>query len=106
MLYGRLVFQIKRFVLKQRLVIFGSLTVLLLLLAFYIFKDLPSPKKLSSDQYPVSTLIYDRNDKLLYEIYAEQNRTPVKLQHLPPTAKQATIAIEDKDFYRHRPFDF
>jgi penicillin-binding protein 1C len=75
-------------------------------LFFYLFKDLPSPRKLASDQFPVSTLIYDRNDKLLYEIYGEQNRTPIKLDQLPDYVKQATIAIEDKDFYQHGAFDF
>lgn len=83
--------------------------VLLLLaaagLSVYLFKDLPSPTRLSSQAFPISTKILDRSGKLLYEIYAEQNRTPVKLSDLPDTVKQATIAIEDKDFYRHRGVD-
>jgi len=37
----------------------------------------------------------------LYEIYREQNRTPVKLTSLPAYTYQASIAIEDKDFFRH-----
>jgi len=49
----------------------------------------------------VSSQIFDRNGQLLYEIYADQNRTPIKLADLPPYVKQATIAIEDKNFYRH-----
>ena len=44
----------------------------------------------------------DRGGKLLYEIYADQNRTLVKLQDLPDFVKQTTVAIEDKDFYKHR----
>ncbi|MCX6816671.1 MAG: transglycosylase domain-containing protein [Candidatus Beckwithbacteria bacterium] len=69
-----------------------------------IFKDLPNPNKLGSDQFPVSTKILDRNGQLLYEIYAEQNRTPIKLTDLPPYIAQATIAIEDKNFYHHHGF--
>jgi penicillin-binding protein 1C len=76
--------------------IFGTLVVL---------KDLPSPSRLASDQFPVSTKILDRNGQLLYEIYADQNRTPIKLADLPPFVSQATIAIEDQNFYRHRGFD-
>jgi penicillin-binding protein 1C len=74
-------------------------------LFIYLFKDLPSPTQLSTTAYPVSTQIFDRNGILLYEIYADQNRTPVKLADLPPYIKQATIAIEDKDFYNHRGID-
>src|SRR3989344_2332283 len=68
---------------------------------WYILKDLPSPTKLSTNPYPVSTLIYDRNGTILYEIFADQNRIPVQLNQLPDYLKQATIAIEDKDFYQH-----
>jgi membrane peptidoglycan carboxypeptidase len=102
----------KKIVKKNRqLSFFWKLFPLVMLLGvsflfFYLFKDLPSPRKLASDQFPVSTLIYDRNDKLLYEIYGEQNRTPIKLDQLPDYVKQATIAIEDKDFYQHGAFDF
>ncbi|OGK74955.1 hypothetical protein A2459_04125 [Candidatus Roizmanbacteria bacterium RIFOXYC2_FULL_41_10] len=38
---------------------------------------------------------------MLYEIYHEQNRTPIELESLPVYVKQATISIEDKDFYKH-----
>ena len=78
---------------------------LLLLTYFLVFNGLPSPKRLTSQPFPVSTQIFDRNGKLLYEIYAEEKRTPVKLEDLPDYVKQATIAIEDKNFYRHHGFD-
>lgn len=71
-------------------------------LYFLIFKDLPSPSKLNTRNFPASTLIYDRNQTLLYEIYADQNRIPVELNQIPDYVKQATIAIEDKDFYTHQ----
>jgi 1A family penicillin-binding protein len=72
---------------------------------FFIFKDLPSPTRLTSQPSPISTQILDRQGKLLYEIYADQNRLPIKLSDLPPHIKQATIAIEDKNFYKHHGFD-
>jgi penicillin-binding protein 1C len=69
---------------------------------FFILHDLPSAASLKDyKSFPVSTHIYDRNGKLLYEIYKDQNRTPVKLSVLPKYVYQSTIAIEDKDFYRH-----
>lgn len=76
--------------------------VSVLLFIFYILKDLPSPSKLSSYEIPQTTKIYDRNGKLLYDIYTEQNRTLVKLSEIPLYLREATISIEDKDFYKHQ----
>lgn len=67
-----------------------------------ILKDLPSPQKLVNQPPSQTTKIYDRNKVLLYEIYADQNRTVVPLSEIPESLKKATIAIEDKDFYRHK----
>jgi len=70
-----------------------------------IITSLPSPQKLSSPSYPASTLIFDRHGELLYQIYSEKNRVPVKLDQIPQPLIQATLAIEDKNFYRHHGFD-
>ena len=94
----------KKFLKKYRLQI-GIGTVLFFILFFWIFKDLPSPTRLGSPNIPASTLIYDRHGELLYEIYAEKNRVPVKLEELPEYIKWATVASEDKNFYRHHGFD-
>jgi penicillin-binding protein 1C len=73
---------------------------------YYILKDLPSPTKLSSDQIPQSSQIFDRHGTLLYTIYGKHNQTFTPLNKIPKTVQQATIAIEDKDFYNHGPLDF
>ncbi len=71
-----------------------------------LLQQLPSPRRLTSkDNFAVSTLIYDRHGELLYEIFDEENRVPIKLEDLPPSIIQATIAIEDKNFYHHWGFD-
>lgn len=71
-----------------------------------LLQQLPSPRRLTSkDNFAVSTLIYDRHGELLYEIFDEENRVPIKLEDLPPQIIQATIAIEDKNFYGHWGFD-
>ncbi len=84
-----------------------TLSILVVLSSLFFFlKDLPSPARLSKpSSFPISTKILDRNGNLLYEIYDDQNRTPVKLDDLPAYLKEATIAIEDKNFYRHHGFD-
>src|SRR3989338_8374462 len=81
------------------------ISVFLILIYFLIFKDLPSPTKLASPSLPQSTQIFDRNDKLLYTIYSKKNRTFVRLSAIPKHLQYATIAVEDKDFYRHGAID-
>lgn len=87
------------------LVVIAVCVVLFAVVVFAVFRDLPSPANLKSKAYPVSTKILDRHGKLLYEIYADKNRTPISLKDLPPYVYQATIAIEDQNFYTHHGFD-
>jgi len=65
---------------------------------------LPHPKVLSLGTSPVTTKIYDRNGFLLYEIYLDENRTPVSLDQIPDHLQKATLAIEDSEFYSHPGF--
>ena len=75
-------------------------------LVFYIFiSDLPTLDKLSKSEISQTTKLYDRNGNLLYEFYAGQNRTIVSLNTLPDYLREATIAIEDQNFYSHPGFD-
>jgi len=67
-------------------------------------KDLPQPDKIvRRDGY--ATKILDRNGQLLYEVYADEKRIPATFDEMPLVLRQATIAIEDKDFYKHEGFD-
>lgn len=65
---------------------------------------LPNPRLLSRRDLEVTTKIFDRHGALLYEMYADQNRTPLPLTRIPQVMRSATIAIEDHDFYRHPGF--
>ena len=50
-----------------------------------------------------STKIYDRTGKvLLYDIFQNQKRTIIPFENISPFIKEATISIEDKDFYTHK----
>ncbi|TSA46507.1 PBP1A family penicillin-binding protein [bacterium] len=75
------------------------------LFAYYSF-NLPDPNKLATRVVPESTKIYDRNGKLLYEIYGEAKRTLIPLDQVPKITQEATIAVEDKNFYKHGGIDF
>lgn len=72
--------------------------------AWIFLKSLPNPQLLTQRDLEVSTKLMDRNGQLLYEIYVDQNRTPVKLEDIPLIVKQATLAIEDNGFYYHPGF--
>ncbi len=67
-------------------------------------KDLPQPGKVvRRDGF--STQFFDRNGKLLYDVFADQQRTPIQLSQMTDYMKQATVSTEDKDFYTHAGFD-
>ena len=73
-----------------------------LLFAFcYLLLSLPNPAILKTRQIPQTTRILDRNGKVLYEVYLDQNRTIVALSDIPRVLVDATLAIEDKNFYSH-----
>ena len=77
-------------------VLFSFITVM------WISRGLPDPGGLIERELAQSTIIYDRTGKeVLYEIHGDQKRTLVNLSDLPDYVKQATIAIEDRDFYKH-----
>ena len=92
-----------------RLATFTGLMVLFLVgfvwLYRFIFMDLPTADELIKRTPPVSSKIMDRNGRLLYKIYEDENRTLVPLEKIAPAMIYATIAIEDKNFYRHFGFD-
>lgn len=76
------------------------------LLHRWILQDLPDPDRLIDREHVVSTKIYDRHGELLYKMYRNQNRTLVELPQIPASLIQATIAIEDAEFYEHAGFSW
>ncbi|MDQ3239028.1 MAG: transglycosylase domain-containing protein [bacterium] len=68
----------------------------------YFARDLPSPTKIKERNIEQATQILDRNGKLLYSVYGDKNRTLVPLDKIPKSVQNATIAVEDKDFYKHQ----
>ncbi|MCX6807134.1 MAG: PBP1A family penicillin-binding protein [Candidatus Berkelbacteria bacterium] len=90
------------FLLQTLGMLFG---IFLILVAFYS-KDLPTPGNLQKRISKESTKILDRNGNLLYAIHGEENRIILKNDEIPNNLKNATIAVEDKNFYKHFGIDF
>jgi 1A family penicillin-binding protein len=86
-------------------VFFSVIFIFLPLLSFIFLQNLPNPRELSLREIAQTTKIYDRNGFLLYQIFANENRTLVPLSSIPKDIINATIAIEDKDFYKNPGFD-
>lgn len=90
----------------------SAVAIVVLLLASSIFmlvlsRNLPDPNKLINREIAQSTKIYDRTGTtILYDIHGDTKRTIVNINDLPNYVKQATIAVEDKDFYKHSGFSF
>jgi membrane peptidoglycan carboxypeptidase len=80
--------------------------LLLVGLFAYFRKDLPNLRDISGNNIGGSIRYYDRTGQtLLWEDFDAVKRIPVKDGELSGHIKNATIAIEDKDFFRHGGFD-
>lgn len=95
---------------KRTKIVVGVPGFAILLFAYTIFiltaaYQLPTPTKLIASKEPLTTEFYDRNGILLYRLYEDRNRTLVALSDIPKYLVQATIAIEDQNFYRHPGID-
>lgn len=99
----------KRKLLRFIIFIFLLFFLLLIIAGFkFYLSDLPSLDNLGNDldRYSVSSKIYDRNGVKLYEFFDSERRIPIKIDSLPQHIIEATVAIEDRKFYRHFGFDF
>lgn len=95
---------------RQRLMLL-AITAAIGLLGFFFLvsiglfawysKDLPAPGKVQRTN-GYSTVFLDRNGKVIYELYKDQNRIPVTSDEISKYLKEATVSIEDKEFYHHQ----
>lgn len=72
----------------------------------YFRKDLPNLRDISGTNIGGSIRYYDKTGQtLLWEDYDAVKRIPVKGEDINQFVKDATVAIEDKEFFRHGGFD-
>ena len=83
----------------KRILFVGSL--ILAIPIIYIFYNLPSIESLSAGLNQPSVRITDRNGRLLYEILPEEGgrHAVLSFDKIPQCMKDATVAVEDKNFY-------
>lgn len=86
----------------------GLIAAFLLLVGLFAYfrKDLPNLRDISGMNIGGSIRYFDRTgEHLLWEDFDAVKRIPVEGDQINDYVKQATIAIEDKDFFRHGGFD-
>src|SRR3989344_4409770 len=90
---------------KRKLILWtsaGVFAVLILGTVVYATTSVPNFGSLEDRKIVQSTKIYDRTGKvLLYDIHGDIQRTVIPFEEIPNYAKNATIVIEDQNFYRH-----
>ncbi|OGK15598.1 hypothetical protein A3H80_03790 [Candidatus Roizmanbacteria bacterium RIFCSPLOWO2_02_FULL_37_19] len=97
---------------KEKVVSYALKSALIGVVAFFLLgmaafayfsRDLPEPGKIQRRE-GFSTVFYDRNDKVLFEMFEDKNRIPVDIEDVPEDLKNATVAVEDKTFFKHKGF--
>jgi membrane peptidoglycan carboxypeptidase len=85
----------------------GMAALLLIGAYFWLSTPLPSPERLRARAALGSTRILDRRGQLLFEAPDPLSgwRRPLPIDEIPLALRQATIAIEDRDFYTNSGVD-
>ncbi len=97
----------------------GGIRIVLLLLAisivgaasgagaiyWLVIRDLPDFQKIADYRPPVSSLVFDRQGRLIAEFHTEQRRL-LPIEEIPRHVQVAFVAAEDGKFYEHEGFDF
>ncbi len=95
-------------IMALKIIGIGTLAAFLLLVGIFAYfrKDLPNIKDVSGNNLGGSIQYYDRSGQtLLWEDYDAVKRIPVPGDQISDNIKKATVAVEDKDFFKHGGFD-
>lgn len=92
----------KNYSWKYPLLLLFTLFITGLLLWTYqkVFDNLPNINEIYNPPQ-LSTKVYDRHGKLLYQFHENEDRSWIKLSQIPQDLVLATLTIEDKEFYEH-----
>ncbi len=83
------------------MMVFFVLGVGSLVYLYMVNQSLPTYEELVDRDVPESSKLYARDGTLIYEFYGEYKRSRIPLERVSPYLVNATLAIEDKDFYNH-----
>ena len=95
-------------IMALKLVGIGLVVIFITLLGVFAYfrKDLPNLKDITGNNIGGSIRYYDKTGQtLLWEDYDAVKRIPVEQNQISQYVKDATVALEDRDFYKHGGFD-
>ncbi|TYR81702.1 PBP1A family penicillin-binding protein [Priestia megaterium] len=89
--------------MRKFILAFLTLILIALLGATYVLKQFEQTANLSYNQLQAvqSTVIYDKNDRPVDELYRTLPRQNVSIDEVPDHVKMAFVATEDRRFYNH-----
>lgn len=97
--------KIKKIIFSHQFIIvaLGSCFLLIAGTALWVITlDIPDISLFAERKVEQSTKIYDSTGKvLLYDVHGSIKRTIIPFEEIPRHVKNATVAIEDSDFYNH-----
>jgi 1A family penicillin-binding protein len=90
------------------LIVFAGIVAagLLTMLTYVVFANSLATPEALINRKNVGLIFYDRNGKEFYHTGEARDTTLIPMDEIPDNLKNATIAIEDKDFYKHGGFSF
>jgi membrane peptidoglycan carboxypeptidase len=106
--------QFKYWTSRDGVLMFVKLSGIAIVLGFFFLigifaffrKDLPDLRDISGDTIGGSIRYFDRTGEiLLWEDYDAVKRVPVEAENISDNLREATIALEDRDFYDHNGFN-
>jgi len=105
--YTSFIKEFKKHGIRNLLIFFISCGLLMASFVFIwlsTFK-IPSVDTVDARKISQSTKIYDNTGEiLLFDVYQDKKRTIIPFDEISKYVKDATISIEDKDFYEHKGF--
>lgn len=87
------------------LIICGFLALSITFAYFYFLEDLPDYKSLEKYEPPIVTRLYASDGNMFAE-YATEKRIFIPFKSIPTLIINAFLAVEDKNFYRHKGLDY
>jgi len=82
-------------------VLFSTIFLFIPFQVYSWYRELPNPELLNQ-RVNMPTRILDKEGRLLYEIFVEKKFNPIPIDNVPDYMINATLAIEDHEFYSHK----